>query len=71
MLANILLKFTLELIKSQAISFKDFKFIAAADTVTVSLRFPNWKRNVTSGPSIVRVTENKQNIIIVGLAGDL
>lgn len=44
---------TLELINSHAISFSDFRVIALQAQVTVSRRFPNWNKNVISGPSMV------------------
>lgn len=46
--------------KSQAKSFNDFKLIVDAGTVTISRRFPNWNKNVTSGPSILATVEIKQ-----------
>lgn len=45
--------FTFELMKSQAISFSSFRVSVDTGTATISRMFPNWNRNVTSGPSIL------------------
>lgn len=42
--------------KSQAKSFNDFRLIVDAGIVTISRKFPNWNKNVTSGPSIFENT---------------
>lgn len=51
---------TLEFIKSQAKSFNVFKLIVDAGTVTISRKFPNWNKNVTSGPSIFATVVQKK-----------
>lgn len=46
---------TLLFMKSHAKSFNDFNVKTLAATVTISRIFPNWNKNVISGPAIIYV----------------
>lgn len=48
--------------KSLACSFSVFRVRVEDSTLTVSLIKPNWKINVTSGPSIFRTNQPEKDL---------